>query len=65
MAVELNYRIAGKGPHVLLLHAVGMDLTCSTRSLSSSRRTSLFSLSTRGATEVALCAAASHDGLRG
>lgn len=27
MAVELNYRIDGKGPHVLLLHAVGMDLT--------------------------------------
>src|ERR1044072_9264749 len=27
MAVELNYRIGGKGPHVLLLHAVGMDLT--------------------------------------
>jgi pimeloyl-ACP methyl ester carboxylesterase len=27
MAVELNHRIAGSGPHVLLLHAVGMDLT--------------------------------------
>jgi 3-oxoadipate enol-lactonase len=27
MAVDLNYRIDGKGPHVLLLHAVGMDLT--------------------------------------
>jgi 3-oxoadipate enol-lactonase len=27
MAVELNYRIDGRGPHVLLLHAVGMDLT--------------------------------------
>ena len=25
--VELNYRIVGSGPHVLLLHAVGMDLT--------------------------------------
>ncbi len=27
MTVELNYRIDGSGPHVLLLHAVGMDLT--------------------------------------
>jgi 3-oxoadipate enol-lactonase len=27
MAVELNHRIDGTGPHVLLLHAVGMDLT--------------------------------------
>jgi 3-oxoadipate enol-lactonase len=27
MAVELNYRIDGAGPRVLLLHAVGMDLT--------------------------------------
>ena len=27
MAVALNYRIAGSGPHVLLLHAVGMDST--------------------------------------
>src|SRR4051794_13076671 len=27
MAVELNYRIDGSGPRVLLLHAVGMDLT--------------------------------------
>jgi 3-oxoadipate enol-lactonase len=27
MAVELNYRIAGAGPRLLLLHAVGMDLT--------------------------------------
>jgi pimeloyl-ACP methyl ester carboxylesterase len=27
MAVELNHRIAGSGPHVLLLHAVGMDST--------------------------------------
>jgi pimeloyl-ACP methyl ester carboxylesterase len=27
MAVELNYRIDGRGPRVLLLHAVGMDLT--------------------------------------
>src|SRR5215210_3471115 len=27
MAVELNHRIDGSGPHVLLLHAVGMDLT--------------------------------------
>jgi 3-oxoadipate enol-lactonase len=25
--VELNYRIGGSGPHVLLLHAVGMDST--------------------------------------
>lgn len=27
MPVELNYRLDGSGPHVLLLHAVGMDLT--------------------------------------
>jgi 3-oxoadipate enol-lactonase len=27
MPVELNYRIDGAGPHVLLIHAVGMDLT--------------------------------------
>jgi 3-oxoadipate enol-lactonase len=27
MTVELNHRIDGSGPHVLLLHAVGMDLT--------------------------------------
>jgi 3-oxoadipate enol-lactonase len=27
MAVELNHRIDGSGPRVLLLHAVGMDLT--------------------------------------
>lgn len=27
MPVELNYHIDGSGPHVLLLHAVGMDLT--------------------------------------
>lgn len=27
MAVELNHRIDGRGPRVLLLHAVGMDLT--------------------------------------
>src|SRR5256885_6166684 len=27
MTVELNYRIDGSGPRVLLLHAVGMDLT--------------------------------------
>jgi pimeloyl-ACP methyl ester carboxylesterase len=27
MAVELNHRITGSGPHVLLLHAVGMDMT--------------------------------------
>jgi 3-oxoadipate enol-lactonase len=27
MTVELNHRIDGKGPHVLLLHAVGVDLT--------------------------------------
>jgi pimeloyl-ACP methyl ester carboxylesterase len=27
MAVELNHRIGGSGPHVLLLHAVGMDST--------------------------------------
>jgi 3-oxoadipate enol-lactonase len=27
MAVELNYRIDGSGPRVLLLHAVGMDIT--------------------------------------
>ena len=27
MPVELNHRIDGSGPHVLLLHAVGMDLT--------------------------------------
>src|SRR4051812_41435371 len=27
MAVELNHRIDGSGPHVLLLHAVGMDST--------------------------------------
>src|SRR6185312_11014544 len=27
MTVELNYRIDGAGPRVLLLHAVGMDLT--------------------------------------
>jgi pimeloyl-ACP methyl ester carboxylesterase len=27
MAVELHHRITGSGPHVLLLHAVGMDLT--------------------------------------
>lgn len=27
MTVELNHRIEGSGPHVLLLHAVGMDLT--------------------------------------
>ena len=27
MAVELNYCIDGSGPHLLLLHAVGMDLT--------------------------------------
>ena len=27
MTVELNHRIAGSGPHVLLLHAVGMDST--------------------------------------
>src|SRR5688572_3573435 len=27
MAVELNHRIVGSGPHVLLLHAVGMDST--------------------------------------
>ena len=27
MAVDLNYRLDGSGPHVLLLHAVGMDLT--------------------------------------
>ena len=25
--VDLNYRIDGSGPRVLLLHAVGMDLT--------------------------------------
>ena len=27
MTVELNHRVDGSGPHVLLLHAVGMDLT--------------------------------------
>jgi pimeloyl-ACP methyl ester carboxylesterase len=27
MIVELNHRIQGRGPHVLLLHAVGMDST--------------------------------------
>ena len=27
MAVALNHRIDGSGPHVLLLHAVGMDST--------------------------------------
>jgi pimeloyl-ACP methyl ester carboxylesterase len=27
MAVELHHRITGSGPHVLLLHAVGMDST--------------------------------------
>lgn len=27
MTVELNHRIDGSGPHLLLLHAVGMDLT--------------------------------------
>ena len=27
MTVEINHRIAGSGPHVLLLHAVGMDST--------------------------------------
>ena len=27
MTVDLNHRIDGSGPHVLLLHAVGMDLT--------------------------------------
>src|SRR5262245_10382947 len=27
MAVDLNFRIDGSGPRVLLLHAVGMDLT--------------------------------------
>src|SRR5262245_30460364 len=27
MTVELNQRIDGSGPHILLLHAVGMDLT--------------------------------------
>jgi 3-oxoadipate enol-lactonase len=27
MAVELNHRIDGSGPRILLLHAVGMDLT--------------------------------------
>src|SRR5258705_4469803 len=27
MTVELNHRITGSGPHVLLLHAVGMDST--------------------------------------
>ena len=27
MAIELHHRIDGSGPHVLLLHAVGMDLT--------------------------------------
>jgi 3-oxoadipate enol-lactonase len=27
MTVELNHRIDGDGPHVLLLHAVGVDLT--------------------------------------
>src|SRR5437667_12308768 len=27
MVVELNHRIDGSGPRVLLLHAVGMDLT--------------------------------------
>src|SRR5262245_48921823 len=27
MAVDLNHRITGSGPHVLLLHAVGMDST--------------------------------------
>jgi len=27
MTVELNYRVDGSGPNVLLLHAVGMDLT--------------------------------------
>jgi pimeloyl-ACP methyl ester carboxylesterase len=27
MAVELNHRISGSGPHVLLLHAIGMDIT--------------------------------------
>ena len=27
MTVELNHRISGGGPHVLLLHAVGMDST--------------------------------------
>jgi 3-oxoadipate enol-lactonase len=27
MTVKLNHRIDGKGPHVLLLHAVGVDLT--------------------------------------
>ncbi len=27
MTVELNHRIDGSGPHVLLMHAVGMDLT--------------------------------------
>jgi len=27
MIVKLNHRIDGNGPHVLLLHAVGVDLT--------------------------------------
>jgi len=27
MTVKLNHRFDGKGPHVLLLHAVGVDLT--------------------------------------
>src|ERR1043165_1395577 len=27
MTVKLHHRINGKGPHVLLLHAVGIDLT--------------------------------------
>ena len=27
MTVELNHRVDGSGPHVLLIHAVGMDLT--------------------------------------
>jgi hypothetical protein len=27
MTVKLNYRFDGKGPHLLLLHAVGVDLT--------------------------------------
>src|SRR6266516_1064846 len=27
MTVRLNHRIDGNGPHVLLLHAVGVDLT--------------------------------------
>ena len=66
MAVELNHRIDGSGPHVLLLHAVGMDLTLlEPLAAILAKDFTVLTVDAARAREVALCAVDGPRRLRG